>query len=141
MNYKNFLLLIFSVLAVSACNSTPPAKDFSGEWKSVNQLEDEIREFPLYRKYSFKVMPIDKTLKSLLARWAEDSRRSVDYRSCYDYSLPKQAENIDSSSLSEAIMELNQLYAEKDIMIREHPGVIVLESLESSSKHSELSCL
>ena len=140
MFFKKYFLGILICSVLLGCNSTPPAKDFSNNWSPVNKFTDKITEIPLHHKYTYRVMAIDKTLKSLLNRWDEDSKLSVEYGSCYDYTLPKAAEKINAVELNKALEELNRIYSAKHVVVSVRKGSLVVETVANAAGYIDTSC-
>lgn len=110
------LLLFLLILITTACTTSAP--NYGGNWKPLNTFSTGIQEIPLTRPYRYYVLPIDKTLKSLLARWASDNMSKLDYQHYLDFSLPQQAAAINTTNPIDAITKLNAIYKEKHISIR-----------------------
>lgn len=104
-------LIIWSSIMVAGCGSTTPPPDFSDSWKPLNAYSKNIQEIPLSRPYRFTSLPIDRTFKGLLERWALDAGAQIDYRHNVDYSLSYKVSEIDEVQLEDAVMRLDSLYS------------------------------
>lgn len=67
--------------------ATPPAPDIRGKWQSVNHYPDATQAIALQRAYVYRPTPMDHTLRTMLARWAADTGRTLDYAARDDYTL------------------------------------------------------
>jgi hypothetical protein len=110
------ILLLSLLLAMTAC-ATRPAPEISGDWKPVNHFPETPQSIPLYQSYVFYPSPIDRTLKSMLTRWARDSKRNLSYLHPSDFTLYRDVAGIRSTSLGEAVARLNAAYAAEKIAI------------------------
>lgn len=104
------------VLVMVGC-ATRPAPDIRGRWKPVNHFPDAPQSIPLDRSYVFYPSPMDRTLKTMLARWARDSRRTLDYRLSSDFTLYVGIAGIRTPSLADAVAKLNEAYAAEGVMV------------------------
>jgi hypothetical protein len=111
-------MLLFGLLAVqlAACGTTP-APNFRGRWQEVNRMDSVPRELPLHQAYVYAPSPMDRTLKSMLTRWARDSRMTLSYLHGSDFTLHQPVAAISSQSLQQAISALNAAYAQQGILI------------------------
>jgi hypothetical protein len=75
------------------------------------------RELPLHQAYIYAASPMDRTLKTMLTRWARDSRMTLSYLHGSDFTLHQPVGAISSQSLQQAISGLNAAYAEQGISI------------------------
>ena len=76
-------LAMTTAILMSACR-TAPAPDFGGEWRPVNRFDESTREIPLDPAYTYYALPMDGTLKGLLARWARDTHSRLSYQLASD---------------------------------------------------------
>lgn len=60
---------------------------------------------------------MDRTLKSMLTRWARDSKLSLSYLHPSDFTLYRDIAGIRTTSLAEAVVRLNAAYAAENISI------------------------
>jgi hypothetical protein len=103
-------------LALSSC-ATRPAPDFGGRWKNINRFSEETQAIPLQDAYLFYASPMDRTLKNMLERWADDSNMVLTYRHPMDYTLYSAVAEIRTPSLQEALSQLNAAYASQQVSI------------------------
>jgi hypothetical protein len=111
--------LLFAVLcavALSSC-ATRPAPDFGGRWKTVNRFAEETQAIPLQDTYLYYASPMDRTLKNMLERWADDSHMTLTYRHPMDYTLYSAVADVRTPSLQEAVSQLNAAYAAQQVSI------------------------
>lgn len=106
--------LLVSLLA--ACGTTP-APNFRGRWQPVNRMDEVPRELPLHQAYVYAPSPMDRTLKTMLTRWARDSRMTLSYLYGSDFTLHQPVAGISSQSLQQAVADLNAAYAGQGIVI------------------------
>lgn len=118
VSQKPFLLLMVAGLgvALSGCGTTP-AKEFGGRWKPVNRFASETMEIPLYESYVFQAVPMDRTLKTMLERWAKDTGMKIDYRLGSDYTLHAAVQSIGTSDVQQALGEVNAAYSAQSISV------------------------
>ena len=109
-------VLLLVVAALSAC-ATRPAPNFRGRWQPVNDLADAPQELPLSTAYTYYASPLDRTLKTMLTRWARDSRMTLSYLHGSDFTLHRPVADIRTSSLQQAVSQLNAAYAAQGIAI------------------------
>jgi hypothetical protein len=120
--------LMFAVLcavALSSC-ATRPAPDFGGRWKTVNRFAEETQALPLQDTYLYYASPMDRTLKNMLERWADDSKMTLTYRHPMDYTLYSAVADIRTPSLQEAVSQLNAAYAAQQVSIAVSGNEIVV---------------
>ena len=111
-----FLSAITVALCISGCGTTP-AKDFGGRWKPVNNFAEQPTEIPLYSAYVFQASPLDRTLKTMLQRWAGDNGLVLEYRLQSDYTLHDHVASISTTSVQQAVSELSAAYAAQSLQI------------------------
>lgn len=116
MVFRRAALLALLASLLAACGTTP-APNFRGRWQSVNQMDAQPRELPLHRAYLYAPSPMDRTLKTMLTRWARDSRMTLSYLYGSDFTLHQPVAGISSPSLQQAVSELNAAYAGQGIVI------------------------
>jgi Toxin co-regulated pilus biosynthesis protein Q len=120
--------LMFAVLcavALSSC-ATRPAPDFGGRWKTVNRFAEETQALPLQDTYLYYASPMDRTLKNMLERWADDSKMTLTYRHPMDYTLYSAVADIRTPSLQEAVSQLNAAYSAQQVSIAVSGNEIVV---------------
>lgn len=98
------------VLVTAACASRP-APDISGRWMPVNHFDSRVQEIPLYPAYEFYAAPLDRTVKTMLGRWARDSKMTLDYQPGSDFTLYEPVSRIRTTDLRQALAQLSSLYA------------------------------
>lgn len=103
-------------LALAAC-AARPAPNFRGHWRPVNRFAETPREIPLHQAYVYAPLPLDRTLKSMLTRWARDSRMALSYLHGSDYTLHQPVAHIRTSNLQSALEQLNEAYASQGVAI------------------------
>ena len=108
--------LMLAALALAGCG-TPPAKNFGGPWKPVNQFRDQPAEIPLNPTYTFYASPMDETLKTMLTRWAKDSGRGLSYQLAFDVTLYKPVSGIRTADIKAATAQLNSIYAAQGVFV------------------------
>lgn len=108
------LALVVSMLAGCAAR---PAPDFRGRWQPVNRYSETTQEIPLHQAYVFHPAPMDRTLKTMLARWMRDSKMLLVYEHPSDFTLHAPVTQIRTSDLSDALGQLNAIYAPQHVSI------------------------
>ena len=106
--------------------ATRPAPDFGGRWKPVNRYAEAPDEIPLYKSYRFHASPMDGTLKTMLTRWASDSKMTLSYLHPSDYTLYGPVASIDSNDLQQAISQLNAAYSAQGVLVSASNNQIVV---------------
>jgi hypothetical protein len=126
---QSFVVHILCVLAISslpgAC-ATTPAPGISGRWKPVNHYAATPQEIPLYQAYLFYPSPMDRTLKTMLARWAKDSKMTLAYAHPSDFTLYEPVAQIRTADLHEAVARLSALYAGQHVLVTVDGDAIVV---------------
>jgi hypothetical protein len=113
---RRFAAIVVVTFLVAACGTTP-APNFRGKWRPVNHFDESPTELPLNRAYLYAASPLDRTLKTMLTRWAKDSRMTLSYLHGSDYTLYGPVADISTPSLQQAISQLNAAYAGQGISI------------------------
>lgn len=108
--------LLMSIVATSGCGARS-APDIRGRWKPVNRYQAQTQEIPLRPAYAFYATPMDRTLKSMLERWARDTRMSLAYEHGSDFTLHAPVAQLGSHDLPGAIEALNGIYASQQVVI------------------------
>ena len=129
------LVPVLVVLLLSACGSTPP-KDFGGRWKPVNRFDQAPAEIPLYSSYVYQATPTDKTLKTMLARWAEDNALTLEYKLLSDYTLYKGVAHVTTSNPAQAATEVSEAYAAQGIHVEITSSAIVVSASSDTDAES-----
>jgi hypothetical protein len=114
-------------LALVAC-ATRPAPDFGGKWRPINHFAETTQAIPLQPAYEYYASPMDGTLKNMLTRWAKDSKMTLSYLSSYDFTLYAPVADMRTSSLQQAISQLNSAYAAEHISIAADGRQIVVRA-------------
>ena len=112
-------------LALTGC-ATPNAPDPRGKWMPVNRLADTPQAIPLSQAYVYQASPADGTLKTMLTRWARDSRMTLSYLHPNDYTLYRPVGNVRTASLVEAVAALSSAYASENVIVVVDRGQIVV---------------
>lgn len=120
---KSMALAMASAALASACTTTP-APEFGGKWRPVNRFADTTREIPLNPAYIYYALPMDGTLKGVLARWAKDTRAGLSYQLSSDYTLPAAVGQIRTADAGVALQQLAQVYAAQRIELTVDNGAI-----------------
>lgn len=118
-------VLVSAVLALTAC-ATRPAPDFRGRWKPVNQFDDAPVALPLQQSYVYAASPMDRTLKTLLTRWAKASKRTLSYLHSSDFTLYGPVQDVQTTNLEQAVSQLGTAYAPYGAAISVEAGQIIV---------------
>ncbi|WP_343037726.1 TcpQ domain-containing protein [Pseudoxanthomonas gei] len=118
-----FFCLLIPLL--SAC-ATRPAPDIKGRWKPVNRYAATAEEIPLYQSYVFHASPMDGTLKTMLTRWARDSKMTLSYLHPSDFTLYGPVAQIQTNDLQRAVSELSMAYAGQHVSVTAAGNQIVV---------------
>ena len=124
------LVVCCLAFAVVAC-ATRPAPNFRGRWKPVNQYADAPVAIPLYESYTYAASPMDRTLKGLLTRWAKASKRTLSYLHASDFTLYGPVKDVNTTSLEQAVAQLNSAYASYDVAISVEAGQITVRHTQA----------
>ncbi len=119
------------MLLLAAC-ATRPAPDFRGRWKPVNQLADAPVAVPLQQAYVYSATPMDKTLKSLLTRWAKASKQTLSYLHSSDFTLYGPVQDIHTTSLDHAVSQLGIAYAPYGALVALEDGQIIVRHMQQA---------
>lgn len=79
---------------------------------------------------------MDGTLKVMLTRWAQDSNMKLDYQHYADFTLHQAVSQIRTTSLPDAISQLNSAYAGHGVVIAREGEQIVVRSAVSAAPAS-----
>lgn len=104
------------VVAIAGC-AARPAPEIRGRWTPVNRYQAQTQEIPLRPARAFYSTPMDRTLKSMLERWARDMRMTLDYRHGSDFTLHAPVADVRTDDLAAAVAQLNRIYAAQRIAI------------------------
>ena len=117
---------LLAVLSLAGCASHAP--DISGRWRPVNHFSEAPQSIPLYQNYVFYPSPMDRTLKSMLTRWAKDSKRTLSYLHSSDFTLYRDVADIRTTDLEDAVSRLNSAYATEGVSITSDDRQIVVRA-------------
>ena len=121
-------IILCSTLTLAACNSTPPANNITGSWRSLNEFPSQTTEIPLIRQHYYMPLRIDVTLKTMLNRWAKESNMTLQYNHVSDYTVHTPVATIRQPNLDAALSELEQIYAPQGLRIFSQSGQIVVQN-------------
>ena len=116
--------VLFSCL-LGGC-ATPPAPGISGRWRPVNRFDPVPEEIPLTPAYVFYAAPMDRTLRTMLERWALDSKMALHYEHPSDFTLYEPVSRIRSGDLHQAVAALTSLYAAQHVIVSVDDDAIVV---------------
>lgn len=128
--WQGVLVIVLS-LAVVAC-ATKPAPNFKGRWQPVNNLGDAPVELPLHEAHLYTASPLDRTLKSMLTRWARESRMTLSYLNGSDFTLYKPVADIRTASLQQAVSQLNAAYSAQGVVISADASQITVRAAQTT---------
>ena len=117
------------VFLLAGC-ATRPAPDITGRWKPVNRYAAAAEEIPLYQSYVFHASPMDGTLKTMLTRWAKDSKMTLVYLHPSDFTLYGPVAQIQTNDLQRAVSELSAAYASQRVLVTAADNQIVVRSAQ-----------
>src|SRR5690554_2236531 len=106
-----------ALLLVSACAGRG-ARDFAGYWIPLNVYVEHTEAIPLHGAYVFQASPMDRTLRTLLARWARDSGAELDYRHPSDFTLHEPVGAVRAYSIAEALAQLDSSFGSHGVVMR-----------------------
>lgn len=139
MNPKTLVALLFlapSLLALAGC-AARPAPDFRGRWQPVNRYSETTQEIPLHQAYVFHPAPMDRTLRTMLARWMRDSKMMLVYEHPSDFTLHAPVAQIRTNDLQDALDELNAIYAPQQVSITVADNRVVVRRADASAQRDE----
>ena len=125
-------LLALLIGATAGC-ATRPAPEYGGRWKAVNHYAETPQELPLYQSYQFYPSPMDGTLKTMLERWARDSKMTLSYMHGSDFTLHAGVSQIRTNDLSDAASQLSTAYAPQGVSVTTEGNQIVVRSAAPAS--------
>jgi hypothetical protein len=101
----------------------------------VNHFQAKPTEIPLQAAYTFYAAPIDETLKTMLARWANDSGRALSYQIPFDVTLYTPVSGIRTTDLDVAARQLTTIYAAQHVYVSatDRKILVLPSSIDSSS--------
>lgn len=113
---------------MAGCASHAP--DISGRWRPVNHFSETPQSIPLYQTYVFYPSPMDRTLKSMLTRWAKDSKRTLSYLHSSDFTLYRDIADIRTTDIDDAVARLNSAYSVEGVSITSDGRQIVVRAAD-----------
>ncbi len=127
------LFLISSLSAVLAGCATPPAPEYGGRWRPVNRFSEAPQEIALQQSYQFYASPLDATLKTMLERWASDSKMQLDYQAPVDYTLFAPVADVRSNDINNAVSRLSTIYSAQRVAVSVEGNRIVVRLAEMTA--------
>lgn len=118
-------IVILTMAFISGC-AARSAPDFKGRWTAVNRFAETTEAIPLHQSYVFYPSPMDRTLKTMLTRWAQDSKMTLSYLHPTDFTLHAPVTQVRSSNLQEAVSLLTKIYAEQQVLVTASGNEIVV---------------
>ena len=119
-------------LLSSSCATSPPP-DVAGRWTPVNHFAAAPDAIPLAQPYVFVATPLDRTLKTMLSRWAIDSNRTLLYQHPSDFALYAPIADVHTSQLQDALTMVNALYSKQRVIVGIDGNAIVVRQREAAS--------
>jgi len=119
------VLATLAVLAATAACATR-APEYGGRWKPVNRYAETPQEIPLYQAYAFHPSPMDGTLKSMLERWARDSKMVLSYQHRSDFTLHAAVADLRTNDLQAAVTQLTAAFAPQGVSVTVEGNQIVV---------------
>lgn len=104
-----------------------------GRWTPVNTLADAPQAIPLQQGRVYEALPVDGTLKSMLSRWAKDSRLGLSYLHPNDYTLYGPVGRIRTRNLEQAAAALSSAYAAQQVQVAVTPTQIVVRQAQPAA--------
>lgn len=92
----------------------------------------------MFASHVYKASPSDTSLRGLLTRWSREAGASLVYASGYDFDLVAQVGAIQSTSLEDALKELQSIYAPHAVEIswKRNALVITVRDLPAANNAS-----
>ena len=75
---------------------------------------------------------MDGTLKTMLTRWARDSKMSLSYLHPSDFTLHAPVAQIHTGNLQEAVSQLNVAYAGRSVVVSASENQLVVRPVEQA---------
>lgn len=119
-------------LLSSSCATSPPP-DVAGRWTPVNHYAAAPDAIPLAQPYLFVATPLDRTLKTMLSRWAIDSSRTLLYQHPSDFALYGPVADIHTTRLQDALAMLNALYRAQRVIVGIDGNAIVVRQRDDAT--------
>lgn len=121
------------LVAVIAGCASRPAPEYGGRWKPVNRYAETPQEIPLHQSYTFHPSPMDGTLKTMLERWARDSKMALSYGHPSDFTVHSAVAQIRTNDLQDAVSQLSSAYAPQGIVVATEGNQIVVRTAAPDS--------
>lgn len=121
------------MVLLSAC-AARPAPDIRGRWTPVNRYQSQTQELPLRAAYAFQPVPMDRTLKGMLERWARDTRMTLEYAHGSDFTLHAPVADLRSDDLHAAAARLNAIYAPQQVRVSVEGERIVVRQAPATAE-------
>ena len=117
---KYFLPVVLCVLCalLSSCVASRPAKSAFGAWQPVHQFPSSPTAVPLAPVVSYRVTPMDASLRHLLARWAFVAGKQLQYSLPMDWQVHRDAAVVEAATLDDALARLTTAYAAQHLVFR-----------------------
>ncbi|HEY0506353.1 MAG TPA: TcpQ domain-containing protein [Lysobacter sp.] len=109
--------MIPSLSAALVGCATPNAPEYGGRWRPVNRFPEAPLEIALHQSYRFYASPLDGTLKTMLERWAGDSKMKLDYQAPVDYTLHAPVADIRADDINDAVSRLSKIYSAQHVAV------------------------
>lgn len=126
-------MALVAVAFLAGC-ATPNAPEPRGKWVPVNRFADVPQAIPLNQAYVFQATPADGTLKTMLTRWARDSKMTLSYLHPNDYTLYGPISSIRTPSLVEASAALTAAYSSQNVVVVVDRSAIVVSLASARSQ-------
>lgn len=113
MKKHHSLVLLFLCgvsLMLPACGIRQAPSFPDKHWKPIHKYSDSVNKIPLRVTRVYAAQAADKTLRTLLQRWASESGTQFVYGAGHDFSLPKDVASIKTTSLVRAVAQLGGVY-------------------------------
>lgn len=114
------VVLAIACLAGNACSSGPP--DFAGRWQPLNRYAAAPQPLPLAVAPAFRATPVDRTLRTLLARWASSAGLRLDYALPDDYLLHVAMAGVGAADLATALRQVESAFAAQGVALQAGDG-------------------
>lgn len=101
---------------LAACGTTPTT-EIRGRWAPVNRYSPVTQEIPLHSAYVYQATPMDRTLKSMLERWARDMRMTLAWQHGSDFTLHAPMADLRTADLAAALARINEVYAPQQVRV------------------------
>lgn len=124
--------LLALALMAAGC-ATEPAPEHGGRWRPVNRFAEAPQAVALHQVYEFYASPLDGTLKTMLTRWAIDSKMTLSYQAPMDYTLYGPVAEVRTDDLQKAASRLSALYAAHGVRVAIEGSQIVVRAASVTS--------